>query len=74
MRDTLRIECLLEAIQNYSVASGEERKARESYDGYSWGYHGHRFIEAKERAAEEVDKHLNEIIAIAVKRQLGPGA
>jgi len=71
MRDTLKIECLLEAMDSYASASTEERTAREAYDGYSWGYYGYRYIEAKERAAEEVQKHLRAFIAEEIAAAMG---
>lgn len=62
MRDTLQIESLIQALDNYYDAKKEEEEARERYDGRSWGYFGRSLIEAKERAAEDIQKRLDEYI------------
>lgn len=62
MRDTLSIESLIEALGNYTSACREEAEARERYDGPSWGYAGRYYIEARERAADDVQTYLNQYI------------
>lgn len=62
MRDTLKIECLLEALENYMEARHEHDKARDEYTGYSWGYYGRDYIEKKEKAAEVFQEKLEEIV------------
>ena len=62
MRDTLKIECLIEALDRYWDAKREEEEERERYEGRSWGYFGRHLIEAKEDAAEDIQKRLDEYI------------
>ena len=65
MKDTLPIRCLVEALQDVIEAEHEEREARDRYTeggGYSWGYHGQSYIEAREKAAEAFGKRLDEYI------------
>lgn len=71
MRDTLKIECLMEALDAYGEAAANERRAREEYEGYSWGYFGRGYIEAKESAAEKVQEHLAAFADGRVKATLG---
>jgi len=66
MLDTLNIECLLEAIDDYVEASAEERSERDRYDVYSWGYHGSPFIERKARCAARVKERFEKCVADAV--------
>jgi hypothetical protein len=62
MRDTLKIECLIEAMDRYWDAKREEEEARANYHGPSWGYFGRSYVDAKESAAEEIQKRLDEYI------------
>jgi hypothetical protein len=62
MRDTLKIECLIEALDRYWDAKREEEEARAQYEGRSWGYFGRSYVDAKESAAEEIQKRLDEYI------------
>lgn len=70
MRNTLEIECLGQALENYMSAKTAHDKARDSYEGYSWGYHGHSFVQAMEDAAEDfqnrLDKYISEKVAQAL--------
>lgn len=61
-KDYSEIRCLAEAIGNLTEAQAEERKAREEYEGSSWGYFGQSYFEAIDRAAEELTTRLNEYI------------
>lgn len=70
MIDTLEIECLMQAISEYDEARQEERQACTNYDGYSWGYHGASFIQAREKAAEDVQNRLNKIIDERIEERL----
>lgn len=49
-------------MDNYWDAKREEEEARAKYDGPSWGYWGASYIEAKEEAAEELQKRLDEYV------------
>lgn len=72
VRDTLKIECLAYALDEYLSAAREEAEARERYGGPSWGYFGASFIEAKERAAEEFGNQLDSYIDRKLDERLGP--
>lgn len=62
MKNTLEIECLVQAFQNAVEAKVEHDKARDEYTGYSWGYHGHSYVQAMENAADDLGKRLDELI------------
>jgi len=62
MRNTLEIECLGQALENYMGAKHSHDKARDQYEGYSWGYYGYSFVKAMEDAAEDFQKRLDAYI------------
>lgn len=70
MRNTLEIECLGQALENYMDAKQAHDKARDSYDGPSWGYYGYPYVEKMEDAAEDfqnrLDKYIDEKVAQAL--------
>lgn len=57
-------------LQQLLRAMGEERAAREGYDGGSWGYHGHYLIDAVQKAErsfeEAFNKAVDERVALAL--------
>lgn len=62
IRDTLEIECLVQAFQNMIEAKNEHDDARKQFidnGGYSWGYHGHHYVKSMEGAAEDLQTRLN---------------
>lgn len=61
-KDHSEIRCLVEAIGNLTEAQANERKARDEYEGSSWGYFGQSYFEAIDRASEELTTRLNEYI------------
>lgn len=71
IKDTLTVRCLVEAFQEAAEAERQEKEARENYDGYSWGYHGHRFIERRERAAEKLQRIFDEYIDQRIEAATG---
>jgi hypothetical protein len=70
MRDTLKIECLIEALDRYWDAKQEEEDARARYGGPSWGYFGRSYVDAKDRAAEEIQKRLDEYVDARISAAL----
>ena len=62
MRDTLKCECLVQALEDVVAARREHDEARDNYDGYSWGYFGHSYVKRMEDAAEEFEKRLNDYV------------
>jgi hypothetical protein len=62
VKNTIEVECLIQSLQNAMEAKMEHDKAYDSFNGYSWGYHGRLFIEAKENAADEFGKRLDTLI------------
>ena len=72
-KDTLSAECLVQSLQNVIDAKTEHDNERDSYDGYSWGYHGHLLIEQMRRAAREFEERLEEYIDQAIDLRLAKG-
>lgn len=70
MRDTLKTECLMEAFERYYQAKAVEKREREAYTGYSWGYYGYDYIRAVELAAEEVQTQLANLVGAEVQKAL----
>lgn len=74
MRDTFKIECLTQALQNVVAAKNEHDIAREEFHengGYSWGYHGQPYIKKVEDASGEFGNLLNDYIDSRVKQIVG---
>ena len=71
MRNTLDIECLVQAFQNAVKAKSEHDKARDEYGGYSWGYYGRNYVVAMEDAAEELQKRLDDYIEKKIDERIG---
>ena len=44
-------------------------KELQSYDGYSWSYHGYRFTAAVDCAAAELKESLKEVIIEVIKEE-----
>ena len=53
---------LMSAFQASADAQFELNKAYEEYEGYSWDYHGHYVIKAKEEAGERFQQSLEKVI------------
>lgn len=64
---TLEIECFLEAVGNYVSKRKCRDKARDEYEGYSWGYYGSSYENDVAGAAKEVSKYLKAFILDVVK-------
>lgn len=62
VKNTIDIECLVQALQNVISAKNEHDKARDNYDGYSWGYYGWSYVQRMESAADEFGKRLDQLI------------
>ena len=70
VKNTLEMECLIQALQNAVAAKIEHDTARAAYDGYSWGYHGRSLVEAMENAAQELSERLDTLIEKKVAEAL----
>lgn len=70
VKNTQDIECLGQALQNYIEAKREHDKARDEYEGYSWGYHGRFLVVAMENAADEFGNRLTALIDNRVSEAL----
>lgn len=70
VKNTLEVECLIQALQNVLEAKAEHDKARDAYEGYSWGYYGRSFVEDVEVAADEFGKRLAALIEKKVTEAL----
>jgi len=68
--DTLNIECLMQAINEYADAKSERDKARDEYDGYSWGYHGSHFEDSVAKKAAEVKNQLRATVREMIREEL----
>jgi hypothetical protein len=53
---------LTETMGEVLRAKHEHDVARDGYDGGSWGYHGHNFIMAVDRAEREFARALDEYV------------
>lgn len=69
-KNTLDIDCLMEAMSNYHDAKEAERRAYNAYDGWSWGYHGSEYVDAVARAAEAVRERLATVIQNTVREEV----
>lgn len=69
-KDTLAIECLVQSLQNVIEAKTAHDKARDDYDGYSWGYHGQSYVNSMENAARDFEERLENYIDQAIQRRL----
>lgn len=70
MRNTLAIECLVQALGDYVDRAREcdtERNRFHEGGGTSWDYFGYSFIRLKEEAAEEFQKRLDQYIDEKIK-------
>ena len=71
--DTLKYEYLIHALQEAIEAKVEHDKARDAYDGYSWGYFGHSYVEKMEDKARifgrEIDKLITEKLSYVFGRK-----
>jgi hypothetical protein len=65
------IDTLFDTIARYMQAKDDEYEAREDYDGYSWDYSGHSYIErvseTKKEAQDLFNQYLDERIQARVK-------
>ena len=50
---------LIEAVTYLVETLHEEKEAKTKYEGYDWGYFGHQYCEARERATDEFITALN---------------
>ena len=58
----VEIDDLVTALRSYVDAEYEERKAREAYTGYSWGWAGSALISERDHAAKLLGDRLNAYI------------
>ena len=70
MKNTLEVECLIQALQKVLEAKIEHDKERDGCDGYSWGYYGQRFVDSMENAADEFGSRLDALIEKKVTEAL----
>lgn len=59
---TLERQCLIESLMDAVQARTEHDKARDEFTaggGYSWGYHGHQYVERMEKAANDFGERLD---------------
>lgn len=67
---TLSISAVMNAMAAVAEAQADEATARAGYDGYSWDYHGQRFIDSVDSAKEAAEAVLREYIAQEVAAQV----
>lgn len=70
VNNTLDIEMLVQSLQAVINKREEHDEAYKRYDGYSWGYHGRRYVEAAEQAAKDFGDRLDALIDARVKAAL----
>ncbi|TXG78283.1 hypothetical protein E6Q11_01415 [Candidatus Dojkabacteria bacterium] len=66
----LSIDAVMSAMVDYANAQKEHDAARESYEGYSWGWAGESYIEAVDRARDATEKVLEQYIDACVQRAI----
>lgn len=64
------MEVLHRAIQAWYEASAAYDKAFEDYEGYSWGWAGGYEIEERQKAAENLESAINDVIDRRVRKQI----
>lgn len=64
------VDSLIESLESAISASVTERKAREEYSGYEWGYHGHYEIKERDEAVSAFAEGLNQYIDHRVNKIL----
>lgn len=70
VKNTLEVECLIQALENALKARIDHDTARDEYGGYSWGYHGRPLVDAMENAADEFGTRLTSLIEKKVAEAL----
>ena len=64
---------LVYLFQEASNARSEEQRARESYEGGSWGYHGYSLIysaqKAEERLQDALERFIDKRIALKLEER-----
>jgi hypothetical protein len=68
--NTLEIECVVQALENYLDAKRTHDQARDRYEGYSWGYFGRDYVDRMESNAEDFGNRLNALIESRVLLEL----
>lgn len=68
--DRIDVQAIVQAMQDYADARAEHEKARNEYEGYSWGYHGSGYINAMDRAAVEFGNRLDAYVDGRIKAAL----
>jgi len=72
-KNTLELECLIEALTAYVDAKKDHDQARNRHaenGGYSWGHYGQSEIERVERCAGDLGQRLNALIDARVTTRL----
>lgn len=68
--DSFDVQVLFDAMEKYSDAKAEHDKARDEYDGYSWGWYGADYVDRMESASLKVKELLNKYIDTRVKEAI----
>lgn len=67
---------LLEALESVIDATNEHDRARDAYDGYSWGYFGASLIHERDKArrnfVERLDALVDERVRVILTERGGP--
>lgn len=61
---------LINALLRVFEAKRTHDKACDAYDGYNWGWHGHREIDALNNATDNLNDVLKEVIREVVREEL----
>jgi len=62
---------LTNAIRDALASVKEHDDALAKYEGYEWGYHGHRERQAMDNAVGELEETLRDIIRQELDKALG---
>lgn len=69
-KNRLPLDAIMACLADYAEACRAEGEAKADYDGYSWDYHGSRYIEAVENAQKDAEKEIEAYIDACVKAEL----
>lgn len=71
MKDTLTIDCLIQAIFEAGDARAELTRARYAYTGYSFDYFYHSEIKRADDLAARAGELLNNYIDLRIEQKTG---
>ena len=68
--DHPELNAAIEALDRVSEARKECQEEHERYTGWSWGYHGARYIQAVDDATDALAEAIDALIDARIKERL----